>query len=170
MAKVLIVYDSRTGKTEKMAKAMEQGAREAEANVRIKKVNEAQLGDLEWAEGIILGSPDYFSTMSARMKGFIDRWLGLYVKGKLKNKVGAAFVSADGTGTGAETTALSLITAMVSCEMVVVSAPGREAGWPGTYGVIADNLGAIGSPDEKMLNNSKELGKRVAEVAKKLWS
>ena len=49
IAKVLIVYDSRTGKTEKMAKAVEQGAREAEANVRIKKVNEARLSDLEWA-------------------------------------------------------------------------------------------------------------------------
>lgn len=168
MAKVLIVYDSRTGKTEMMAKAVEQGAREAGANVRMKKVNEALLGDLEWAEGIILGSPVYFASMTARMKGFIDKWLGLYVKGKLKGKVGAAFVSSDGTGTGAETTALSLITAMISCEMIIVSAPGREEEWPGTYGVIADNLCVIGSPDEKMLNNSKELGTRVAEVAKKL--
>jgi len=170
MAKVLIVYDSRTGKTEKMAKAAEEGAREVDANVRLKNVNEAQISDLEWAEGIILGSPNYFGTVSARMKGFIDRAAGLYMKGKLKNKVGAAFTSADGTGTGAETTALSLLTAMFSHEMLIVSAPGREAGWPGTYGVIADNLRVIGPPDEKMLNNSKELGKRVAEVAKKLWS
>lgn len=168
MAKVLIVYDSRAGKTEKMAKAAEEGAREVDANVRLKNVNEARISDLEWAEGIILGSPNYFGTVSARMKGFIDRSVGLYVKGKLKNKVGAAFTSADGTG--AEITALSLITAMFSHEMLIVSAPGREAGWPGTYGVIADNLGVIGPPDEKMLNNSKELGKRVAEVAKKLWS
>lgn len=170
MSKVLIVYDSRTGNTEKMAKAVEQGAREAGANTRIKKLNEAELNDLEWTEGIILGSPDYFANMSAKMKAYVDKWYGLYMKGKLQNKVGAAFTSAAGTGTGAETTALSLITAMISCQMIIVSAPGRDIEWPGTYGVIADNLDAIGSPDEKMLNNSRELGKRVAEITAKLWN
>jgi NAD(P)H dehydrogenase (quinone) len=136
--------------------------------VHLKKVTEARLSDLEWAEGIILGSPDYFGTMSARMKRFIDKWGGLWVKGKLKNKVGAVFTSADGTGTGAETTALSLVIAMVSIETVIVSAPGRGPGWPGTYGVIADGLGVIGSPDEKMLDNCRRLGKRVTDVARKL--
>jgi len=168
MAKILVVYDSRTGNTEKMAQAVEQGAREAGANVRLKKVTEARLTDLEWAEGIILGSPDYFGSMSARMKGFIDKTVGLWEKGKLKNKVGGVFVSADGTGTGAEATTLSLITAMFGYEMVIVSAPGRGPGWPGTYGVIADNLAAVGSPNEKMLDNCNRLGKRVADVTKKL--
>lgn len=168
MAKVLIIYDSRTGNTEKMAKAVEQGARKADADVRLKKVDKAELSDLEWADGIIFGSPNYFGGMSARMKEFIDSLTGLLEKGKLKNKVGAAFTSADCRGTGAEITILSLLTAMFSHEMVIVSAPGREPGWPGTYGVIADGVAAIGSPDEKMLDNCKRLGKQVADVAKKL--
>jgi NAD(P)H dehydrogenase (quinone) len=168
MAKILIVYDSRTGNTEKMAQAVKQGASEAGTNVRLKKVTEASLSDLEWAEGIVLGSPDYFGCMSARMKEFIDKSIGLYTKGKLKGKVGAAFASSAGSGTGAETTALSLITAMVGHEMVIVSAPGRAPGWPGTYGVIADNLAAIEQPDETMLANCKRLGEAVADVAEKL--
>lgn len=168
MAKVLIVYDSRSGNTEKMAKAVEQGARGGGANVRLMMVKEARLSDLEWADGVILGSPTYFGNMSARMKQFIDRSVGLFAKGKLQIKVGAAFTSADGTGTGAEMAALSLISALVQYESVIVSAPGRDEGWPGTYGVIADNLYSIGSLDEKMLDNCRRLGDRVAEVAKKL--
>ena len=168
MAKVLIVYDSRSGNTEKMAKAVEQGAREAGASVRVQKVNDTRLGDLEWADGVILGSPTYFGGMSARMKGFIDKSIGLYMKGKLRNRAGAAFASADGTGTGAETTALSLLTAMIQHEMLIVSAPGRGPGWPGTYGVLADGLVDIKSPDETMLDNCRRLGERVAVVAEKL--
>lgn len=168
MARVLIVYDSRTGNTEKMAKAVEQGASEAGASVRLVKVNDARLADLEWAEGMIFGSPTYFGTMSARMKGFIDKSVGLYVKGKLKNKVGAAFTSADGTGSGAETTVMSLVTAMVQHEMLIVSAPGREPEWPGWYGVIADGLCVVGSPDQKILESCRKLGERVALVAERL--
>ena len=168
MAKVLIVYDSRSGNTEKMAKAVEQGAREAGANVRLLMVNEARLSDLEWADGIILGSPTYFGAMTARMKGFIDKSAGLFAKGRLQNKVGAAFTSAAGAGTGAEMTALSMITALIQYEAIIVSAPGRDLEWPGTYGVIADGLVDIESPDEKMLDNCKRLGERVADVAEKL--
>jgi len=168
MAKVLIVYDSHTGNTEKMAQAVEEGAKGAETEVRLRKVAEAELADLEWADGIIIGSPNYFGTMSAKMKGLVDKSVQLYGKGKLKHKVGATFASAAGSGTGGETTALSLLTAMVIHEMVIVSAPGRAPGSAGTYGVIADGLGLDGTPGEQVLDNCKRLGKRVADVAKKL--
>jgi len=167
MAKVLIVYDSLTGNTEKMAKAVEQGTREADANVRLKKVNEAELSDLEWADGIIIGSPTHSGTMSQKTNAFfITRAAKIWEK--LENKVGAAFTSSLGTGTGAEAATLSLITAMILYRMIIVSAPEREPGWTGTYGVIADGLIAIGSPDEKALDTCRRLGKRVADVAKKL--
>jgi len=168
VAKVLIVYDSRTGNTEKMAKAVEQGASKAGADVRLKKVAEAGLGDLEWADGIILGSPNYFGAMSARMKEFVEKSIELYGEGKLKNKVGAVFTSAGGAGTGSEVTALSMLTAMFAHEMIIVGAAGREPGRSGTYGVIADNLSTVGSPDEKMLDNCQRLGAQVADVAQKL--
>lgn len=169
MARVLIVYDSRTGNTEKMATAVQQGAQQAGADVRLVKVKEARMSDLEWADGIILGAPTYFGAVPARMKGFIDKSVGLFARGmKLRDKVGAAFTSAAGTGTGAEPAALSLITAMISHEMIIVSAPGRDTGWPGTYGVIADGLLGTEPPDEKMLDNCRSLGQRVTRVAGKL--
>ena len=168
MAKIAIIYDSRTGNTEQMAKAVEQGASAAGANVRLKKVTEASLSDLEWADGIILGSPDYFSNMSAKMKEFVDKSVALYAKGVLKGKVGAVFASAAGIGTGVEITTLTLVTAMVGHGMLIVSAPGRQEGWSGTLGVIADNLEAIGQPDKTMLDNCERLGKAVADVAAKL--
>jgi NAD(P)H dehydrogenase (quinone) len=157
-----------------MAKAVEQGAREAGANVRVKKTDEAKLSDLEWADGIILGSPTYFGVMSTKMKGLIDKSAELL--NKLENKVGAAFTSALDTGSGAETTAMSLIMAMIEHEMVIVSAPRLGPGFSGKWGAIADDLTAVGAgvtvgtSDEKALklDNCKELGKRVADIAKKL--
>jgi NAD(P)H dehydrogenase (quinone) len=159
MAKVLIVYDSRTGNTEKMAKAVEQGAREAGANVRLKKVDEAELGDLEWADGIILGSPTHFGVMSDKMKRLIDE--SSKILGKLENKVGAAFSSSMWRGGGSETTVLSLIQATLIHGMIIVGVPMEAETSP--YGAIA-----LAAPDEKASNACRLLGKRVAELAKKL--
>lgn len=161
MVKVLIAYESLTGNTEKMAKAVEQGVRVAGADVRIKKVDEAQLSDLEWADGIIIGSPTHFGTMSEKTNAFITR--SIDILNRLESKVGAAFTSSAGTGTGAETTLLSLITAMISHEMVIVGAPRLGPEEPGRYGAIA-----FGCPDKKALDDCKKLGKRVVDVVKKL--
>ena len=58
--KVLVVYDSKSGNTEKMAQAVAKGAKQAGAEVTAKKVNETQNKDLLEADGIVMGSPTYF--------------------------------------------------------------------------------------------------------------
>jgi NAD(P)H dehydrogenase (quinone) len=69
MAKVLVVYDSRTGNTEKMAFAVAEGARQIEGvEVTVKKVEQTSLDDLLEADGIIIGSPTYYGQMSAKIK------------------------------------------------------------------------------------------------------
>lgn len=168
MVKVLIVYDTHTGNTEAMAKAVEQGAKDAGAEVLLKKVTKAGMDDLVWADGIVLGSPTYFGNMTGRMKAFVDKSVSLYGESKLRDKVGAAFVSAAGTGTGAETTVLSLITALAMHDMVIVSAPGREEGWPGMLGTMADGIGYDDPPNEVLLESCRKLGKRVSDVTGKL--
>lgn len=168
MVKILIVYDSHTKNTEAMAKAVEQGAKNAGAEVLLKKVNKAGMEDLEWADGIVLGSPTYFGNMTGRMKSFVDKSVSLYGEGKLRDKVGAAFASAAGTGTGVEMTVLSLITALAMHDMVIVSAPGREEGWPGMLGTMADGLGYEDPPNKVLLESCKMLGARVADVSAKL--
>ena len=66
MANVLIIYDSRTGNTEQMAKAAAEGAKRG-AEVDTKKATEAILDDLEAADAIILGFPTHFGTMSENL-------------------------------------------------------------------------------------------------------
>lgn len=159
MAKVLIVYDSRTGNTEKMARAVEQGVRQANADVELKKVSQATLTDLEAADGIILGSPTYFGLMTEEMKRFIDE--SIVIWGKLSNKIGAAFSSSLWLGGGSETTVLSLVQAMLAHEMVIVG--GALAAAEGIYGAVS-----LSAPDAKALNACKLLGERVAELVNKL--
>jgi NAD(P)H dehydrogenase (quinone) len=72
MPKVLVIYDSRTGNTEEMARAVADGAREVRAEAEVKKALDTSLGDLERADAIILGSPTHFGTMSENMKRLIN--------------------------------------------------------------------------------------------------
>jgi NAD(P)H dehydrogenase (quinone) len=157
MAKILIVYDSKTGNTEKMAVAVAEGAKQAGGvEVAVKKVDRTSLEDLLNADGIIIGSPTYYGQMSAKIKALIDE--SVKIHGKLEGKVGAAFTSSGGTATGAETTLLSIIQAMLVHGMIV---QGRANGKH--YGAAA-----VGSPSEKDLEHCRALGERVAHLAKKL--
>ena len=158
MAKVLIIYDSRTGNTEKMANYVAEGAKETDAEVEVKKVDDAKLSDLEAADGIILGSPTHFGTMSDKMKRLISE--SVQIRGKLENKIGAAFTSSGALYGGGETTLFSLIQAMLIHGMIVVGDPIEATGH---YGAIA-----VGSPDEKARDTCRKLGKRVGKLAKKL--
>jgi NAD(P)H dehydrogenase (quinone) len=88
MAKILIIYDSRTGNTEKMARAVAKGARQIkDTKVNVKKVEETTVPDLPKADAIVFGSPTYFGEMSGKLKAFIDESVKVY--GKLQGKVGA---------------------------------------------------------------------------------
>ena len=68
MAKILVVYDSRSGNTEKMASAIADGAREVKrVNAIAKKASQTSLEDLIGADGIIMGSPTYYGLMSGKL-------------------------------------------------------------------------------------------------------
>ncbi len=156
MAKALVVYDSATGNTEKMAVAIGDGLREIGLDVEVKKVNATDLDDLVAADAIVMGSPTYFSTVTAKMKALIDKSIVLWPNepGKLKNKIGAAFTSSGGTGS--ETTLLCLIRAMLWHGMIIV---GHQSGSCGAISVEA--------PDEKCLSDCKEFGKRIGSLVKR---
>jgi len=70
--KILIVYDSRSGNTEKMAHAVAEGVREEEINVVIRKVDDASVDELPDADGVILGSPVYYGLPTGKIKEFVD--------------------------------------------------------------------------------------------------
>jgi NAD(P)H dehydrogenase (quinone) len=157
MIKILVVYDSKTGNTEKMAFAVAEGVKQTSGvDVVVKKVDKTSLEDLLGADGIIMGSPTYYGQMSAKLKALIDK--SVRIHGKLEGKVGAAFTSSGGTATGAETTLLSILQAMLIHGMIVQGRSDSKH-----YGAAA-----VESPDEKELETCKELGKRVADLVLKL--
>ena len=161
MAKALIIYDSATGNTEKMARAIGQGIKQAGVAVEIKKVTDTSLDDMVSANAIVLGSPTYFGNMSGNMKAFIDRTEKLYPTG-LKNRIGAAFVSAAAISDGCETALLSLIQTLLIHRMVVVGLQENAK----VIGHTAGSMGAvsIGMPDEECLITCQDFGKRIAGI------
>ncbi len=60
MVNVLVVYYTKTGNTETMAKEVERGAQEDGADTRLKTATDIEMEDMRWADGIIIGSPTYF--------------------------------------------------------------------------------------------------------------
>jgi NAD(P)H dehydrogenase (quinone) len=115
---VLIVYDSKTGNTEKMALAVAEGVREIEGvDAVLKRADKTTNEDLLEAGGIVVGSPTYYGQMSEKTKALFDR--SVEVHGKLEGKVGGAFTSSGGIASGAETTIISILEAMLVHGMII---------------------------------------------------
>jgi NAD(P)H dehydrogenase (quinone) len=153
--KVLIVYDSRSGTTEKMADAVSEGVSEEGLDVDVKRVDEASVDELPGVDGLILGSPVYYGLPTAKIKEFIDDSVKYH--GKLDGKVGGAFASSGGTHTGAETTVMALNEALFIHGMVI----------QGTSGSNHYGAASVGAPDDKDIENCRKLGSRVANLVKK---
>ena len=156
MAKVLVVYDSRSGNTEKMAHAIAEGVRGKKVEVQVKKVEDTSIEDLVDHDAVIMGSPTYYGQMSGRLKALIDK--SVKVHGKLEGKVGAAFTSSGGTATGAETTLLSILQAMLVHGMIV----------QGTSDFKHYGSASVGSPNKDDMEDCRQLGKRVAALVLRL--
>ena len=123
MGKILVLYDSATGNTQRMAEAIAKGAASSgKMNVRLLHVNKASPEDLVWCDGIALGAPTNMGLLSWRMKQFWDvdandLW------GKIDGKIGCAFSSSGGWGGGTEITCMSLLTVLLNFGFLVFGVP-----------------------------------------------
>jgi len=141
LLKLLILYYSQTGNTQKMARAVEEGAKSvAGVNVELKYF--AKPEELADAEGIILGTPTYHHDVSMDMKKLLEEVAVKRIN--LKGKVGAAFGSYGWSG---EAPRMLLEIMRNKFEMETVEPP----------------LLVKYNPDEKGLEESRKLGKTVAE-------
>jgi len=197
MAKVLVLYYSAYGHIETMAHAVAAGAREAGAQVDVKRVPElvppdvaknshfkldqpapvAVVADLANYDAIIIGTPTRFGRISSQMAGFLDQAGGLWAKGVLNGKVGAAFSASATQHGGQETTLFSIITNLLHFGLVVV---GMDYGYAAQmtldeivggapYGATTIAGGDGSRPvSQKELDGARYQGRRVAEVAAKL--
>ena len=198
MAKVLVLYYSSYGHIEAMAHAMAEGAREAGATVDVKRVPEtvpqeiaekshfkldqqspvATVAELEGYDAIIIGTGTRYGRMSSQMAAFLDQTGGLWARNAFVGKVGAAFTSTGSQHGGQETTLFSIITNLLHFGMTIV---GLDYGYAGQTGVdevkggapygATTIAGGDGSrqPSETELAGARHQGKRVAEVAGKLF-
>jgi NAD(P)H dehydrogenase (quinone) len=198
MTKVLVLYYSSYGHMEQMADAIAEGARGAGAEVDIRRVPETAPFEVAQAAGfkldlshpvieginqladydaIIVGSPTRFGRMSSQMASFLDQAGGLWMRGALNGKVGAAFTSTATQHGGQETTLFSIITNLLHFGLTIV---GLDYGYAGQMGVkevhgnspygastIADGDGSR-QPSQADLDGARYQGRRVAEVAAKL--
>src|SRR3989304_7916167 len=140
-----------------MALAITEGAQQINGvEAVVKKVEKPTLQDLQEADGIVMGTPTYYGQMSGKLKAFIDE--SVKIHGKLKGKVGAAFTSSGGTASGAETTLLSILQAMLVHGMII---QGRHD--DKHYGAAS-----VGAPSKDDLKSCMDLGKRVAGLVLKL--
>ncbi|MBN1620045.1 NAD(P)H-dependent oxidoreductase [candidate division WOR-3 bacterium] len=152
MPKILIVYYSRTGNTEKMAHLIAEGLKSGCAEADVRKVEDISVEELVNYDGIIVGSPVYYGSMASPIKKFFDDSIVLH--GKLDGKVGAAFSSSANIAGGNETAIMDIIKAMLIHGMIVWGDPKGDH-----YGPVA-----IDAPDERAQKQCRRLGQRVAEL------
>jgi NAD(P)H dehydrogenase (quinone) len=199
MPKVLVLYYSSYGHIEAMASAIAEGAREAGAQVDIKRVPElvpdevarsmhfkldqaapiAKVDDLPAYDAIIIGTGTRFGRLSSQMASFLDQAGGLWMRGALHGKIGGAFASTGTQHGGQETTLFSIITNLLHFGMTIVGLDYGHTGQMMTsevtggspYGAttIASGDGSR-MPSENELAGARYQGRRIAEVAAKLRS
>jgi NAD(P)H dehydrogenase (quinone) len=194
-ANILVVFYSRDGSVEALARAVSEGAREAGAEVRLRRVHDivppavmahvpgwedrskrmlAEYGapahaDVEWADGILFGTPTRFGNTSAELKAFIDGLGGLWFQGKLNGKAAGAFTSTGGAHGGNETTIVSLFIPMAHLGFIIVpngyTHPKLFLGHGTPYGSSSISGQNSAPPTADELEVARHQGTRITQVA-----
>ena len=160
MNKILVLYHSRSGNTAKMAGLVAEGAGAIPGvEVRLRSVDEASLDDVLWCDGLAVGCPTNFGTISWPMKKFwdevpFDHWL------KIDGKIACAFSSSGGWGGGTELTCMAILTVLMNYGFLVFGVT-EYSGTLKTahYGAIA----AREPREAEDIESCRLLGRRLAE-------
>jgi len=119
MNKVLVLYDSKTGNTARMAALVAEGAGSVpDTVVRVRSVDEATADDVVWCDGLAVGSPTNMGILSWKMKRFWDETMGSQWL-KVDGKIACAFSTAGGWGGGMELACQSLLTVLMNFGFLV---------------------------------------------------
>jgi NAD(P)H dehydrogenase (quinone) len=195
MAKVAVIYYSATGNVHALAEAVAEGAAQAGAQVRLRRVAElappevidsrpawrahvdatahiqvATNDDVRWADALALGSPTRFGNVTAQLKQFLDMTGPLWMAGELANKVATGFTSASNRHGGNESTLLALYNTLYHWGAIVVT-PGYtdqsvvQAGG-NPYGTAHPSAGGPPGPD--VLAAARYQGRRLAALTESI--
>ncbi|MCE2563540.1 NAD(P)H:quinone oxidoreductase [Komagataeibacter sp. FNDCF1] len=197
MPKVLVLYYSTYGHVETMAHAVAEGGRAEGLEADIRRVPElvpedvakahhfkteqaapiATTAELADYDAIIVGAPTRFGRMPSQMANFWDQTGGLWLRGALVGKVGAAFTSTASQHGGQETTLFSILTNLIHHGMVITGLPysfqGQlkldEVTGGAPYGATTIAAGdGSRQPSANELDGARFLGRHVAGLARRL--
>lgn len=145
MVDVLVLYYSRSGRTEVLANSVAEGVDSVEgASANVKRVDYATVNDFIYCDAVAFGSPNYFSYMAGLMKDFFDK--ALSIRERVAGKPSVAFTSGGG---GSDTARLSLERMIASFRLEKVA-----------EGVISQ-----GEPSRENLRACRNLGEILAKKA-----
>ena len=151
MTKLTIIYHSRSGNTEAMAKAVQEGALAAGASVSLKKVAEATIDDLLDCDAVIFGSPNNFNYMSGAVKEFLDQAY-IALENEALSKPYAAFGCGGDEGEPAIT----------SIEYVCNDFDDGRCKFK--FEKATEGVAATEKPSPEILEKCKQLGKKMAQL------
>lgn len=195
MADILVLYFSRSGATEALAREVCHGVDSVSSmSARLRTVPEvsavseaiedavpdsgppyAVASDLAECAGLVMGSPTGFGNMAAPLKYFLDGTVGEWLQGAAVGKPAGLFTSTSSLHGGQETTLLSMALPLLHHGMLLVGIPYTEealttttsGGTPyGATHVSWNRKPDVLSGEETQL--ARALGKRVAEIAGRL--
>jgi NAD(P)H dehydrogenase (quinone) len=193
-ARIAVIYYSATGNVHWLAEAVAEGAEQSGSEVRLRHVEElaseqlisqnqywgrhrslvadepvASLDDLEWADGVAFGTPTRFGNVSAQLKQFIDQAGRLWQEGKLADKVGTGFTSAQTAHGGQESTILALNNTLYHWGMLILplgyTVHEVFAAGGNPYGSSFESGHTVTGPDEHALALARYQGQRLARYA-----
>lgn len=130
-----------------MAEEIGKGAERLGINVEVMRIEDCSLKDLVKADGIVIGSPTYFSNVAWQVKKLIDESITLYRRRQLRGKVGGCFTSS-GTRRDGE-----------DCIRMLELAFGFHHKLRMLPGIIR----ASGDSDEEVSKMCQEYGKEIAK-------
>jgi NAD(P)H dehydrogenase (quinone) len=195
MPEILILYYSRHGAVEAMARQIARGVESVSGmQARLRSVPPVALAydsaaesvpasgapyatveDLRECAGLALGSPTRFGNMAAPLKYFLDGTSALWVSGTLVGKPAAVFTSTSTQHGGQESTLVSMMLPLLHHGMLILGVPYTEAALNRTTsGGTPYGASHVAGPknDRPLTADEKELcqalGKRLAAVASRL--
>jgi len=160
VAKILVLYHSNSGRTKNMAQWVAQGASSLnEHTVRTLSIEQATVNDIDWCDGISVGSPTNLGAVAWQMKQFWDN-ISHDLWGKIDGKIACSFSSAGSYGGGNELTCLNLLIILMNFGFLTFGVTDYAAeAFSSHYGAIA--AGESNSQEEQAA--CILLGKRLAQ-------
>ena len=168
--RVLVIYYSETGNTEQMAASVREGAASVPGTaVTMRKAAEVSDDEIRTADGILLGSPVQWGSLSVGAKRFIDRVgevLGKAGKTLGEGRTAGVFCTAGSSSNGQEMARLSAIAGFLAMRFVIVGGVNdEEFGTLGPQSVTGGSPKGVGARDRA---DARRFGERFARITLRL--